>query len=107
MNWLYLALGILLATAGAVSMKVSDGLSKLRPTLLLLAFYAVAFYFIALALQKLDLSIIYAIWAGSSTVLLSVIGILYFSEKFTWLKAIAIVLIVAGVTGLRLSGAGH
>ena len=107
MNWLYLALGVLLGTAGAVSMKVSDGLSKLRPTILLFAFYAVAFYFIALALQQLDLSIIYAIWAGSSTVLLSVIGILYFSEKFTWLKAIAIVLIVAGVTGLRLSGAGH
>ena len=88
-------------------MKVSDGLSKLRPTILLFAFYAAAFYFIALALQKLDLSIIYAIWAGSSTVLLSVIGILYFSEKFTWFKAIAIVMIVAGVTGLRLSGAGH
>ena len=85
-------------------MKLSEGFSKLLPSTLMVVFYIVSFALMALALKKLEVGMTYAIWAGLGTALIAVIGVLYFKEPMSALKAASILLIIAGVVGLNLSG---
>jgi len=60
-----------------------------------------------MALKRLDVSVAYAVWAGLGTAIIVVVGALYFHESVTVLKIVSILLIIAGVVGLNLSGAKH
>ena len=105
MHWIYLGFAIAFEVAGTTSMKLSDGFSKLLPSGLMVTFYIISFALMALALKRLEVGMTYAIWAGVGTALIAVIGVLYFKEPMSMLKAISILLIIAGVVGLNLSGA--
>ncbi len=105
--WLALAGAIVLEVSGTVSMKLSDGFTKLLPSILIFVFYAASFAVLTLALKKIDVSVAYAVWAGVGTALIAAIGILYFKEPLSALKVFSIFLIIAGVIGLHLSGAKH
>ena len=104
MGWLYLFAAIGLEVAGTVSLKLSDGLTRLWPSVILFACYAVAFALLALAVKTVNLSIAYAVWAGLGTALIAVIGVFAFGESLGWLKVACIALIIAGVIGLNLGG---
>jgi len=101
-----LVAAIVLEVAGTTSMKLSDGFTRLLPSVLLAVFYLFSLAALALALKRIDVSIAYAIWAGVGTVLVAVVGILWFQEPVSLLKVGSILLIVAGVVGLHLGGAG-
>ena len=107
MIYFYLALAILFEVAWAVAMKVSDGFSKLGPTIITIVCYLLSVVFLALATKKLDVGLAYAIWAGSGAAVIAVIGVLYFREPLTMMKAASLALIIAGIIGLQLSGGGH
>ncbi len=106
-HWLILAGAILLEVAGTTSMKISEGFSKLVPSVLIFVFYGASFVGLTFALKKIDLSIAYAVWAGVGTALITIIGIMYFKEPATTVKLTSILLIIIGVIGLNLSGARH
>lgn len=104
MNYYYLLLlAIVFEVCGTTCMKLSEGFSRLLPSVLIFVFYAVSFFFFTLALKGIDVSIAYAIWAGVGTGLITMIGILWFREPSTALKVVSIALVVAGVIGLHLS----
>lgn len=103
-HWLALAAAILLEVSGTVSMKLSAGFTKLVPSVLIFVFYSASFSALTLALKKIDVSVAYAVWAGVGTALIAAIGVLYFKEPASFLKALSLVLIIAGVIGLNLSG---
>ena len=105
MHWLYLTLAILLEVAGTTSMKLSEGFTRLVPSLLLILFYGLSFAMLTLALKRIDVSMAYAIWSGLGTALIATIGIIWFHEPATAIKFVSLGLIVAGVVGLNLSGA--
>ena len=105
--WIYLACAILLEVAGTTSMKLSEGLTKLVPSVLLFVFYAASLVALAFALKKIDVSVAYAIWPGVGTALIAMLGILCFREFMTALKLISVGLIIVGVVGLNLNGAGQ
>jgi len=106
-HWFYLIIAILLEVAGTTSMKVSDGFSRLMPSILIFVFYGLSFAGLTMALKRIDVSIAYAIWAGLGTALITVIGLAYFKEPATLIKLISIGLIVIGVIGLNLDGYAH
>jgi len=103
MHWIYLGFAILFEVAGTTSMKLSEGFSKLVPSALMVVFYIISFALMALALKKLEVGMTYAIWAGLGTALIAVIGVLWFKEPMSALKAVSILLIIASVVGLNLS----
>ena len=105
--WFYLAGAIALEAAGTTSMKLSDGFTKLVPSILIFLFYAASFGALTFSLKGIDVSLAYAIWSGIGTVIIATIGILYFQEPATALKLVSIGLIVVGVAGLKLSGVNH
>jgi small multidrug resistance pump len=104
--WLYLLVAILTEVVGTTLMKVSQGLTRLIPTVMMFVLYAISFVFMALALKKIEVSTAYAIWSGLGTALIAVIGIAWFRESINLPKLMGLVLIVVGVVLLNLKGAG-
>ena len=99
--WLCLAGAITLEIAGTVSMKLSQGFSRPLPSVLLFVFYAASFFLMTIAVKRIDVSVSYAIWSGVGTATIALIGVLWFRETLTWIQVASIVLIIAGVVGLR------
>ena len=106
-HWLFLAGAIVFEVAGTVSMKLSEGFTKLIPSIMVAVFYLISLAALTFALKKIDVSLAYAIWAGVGTAIIASVGIIYFKEPATAIKIISIGLIIAGVIGLNLSGAKH
>lgn len=107
MIWLYLALAILLEVSGTTCMKLSEGFTRMVPSILLVVFYTLSLGMLTLALKKIDVSMAYAIWSGVGTALIATIGVLWFKEPATALKLVSLGLIIIGVVGLNLSGGAH
>lgn len=84
-------------------MKFSEGFTKLLPSILLLLFYLGSLLFLTLALKKIDVSVAYAVWSGMGIVIISVVGLFYFNEQLSFMKVIAITLIIIGVITLNIS----
>lgn len=99
--WAVLAVAILLEVAGTTSMRLSEGFTRLTPSVLIFVFYAGAFVLNTLVIRVLGLSVTYAVWSGVGTVLTAMIGIWYFKEPATAVKMVSIGLIVIGVMGLH------
>ncbi len=59
---------------------------------------------LAIVLKQLEVGAVYAIWSALGTVAVAVLGMLLFHEPPTAMKVISMVLIIAGVVGLNLSG---
>ena len=107
MTWLYLVLAILLEVSGTTCMKLSEGFTRMVPSILLVVFYTLSFGMLTLALKRIDVSVAYAIWSGVGTALIASIGVLWFKEPATAMKLISLALIIIGVVGLNLGGGTH
>lgn len=83
----------------------SEGFTNLPWTAAVLSGYAVAIWLLALVVRTMPVSIAYAVWAGLGTALVAVIGHALLGEEMSWLKAVSLSFIVAGVVGLNLAGA--
>lgn len=101
--WTVLGGAILLEVAGTTCMRLSEGFSRLTPSVLIFVFYAASFALNTMVIRTLGLSVVYAVWSGVGTVLTALIGFLYFREPATALKLASIGLIVIGVMGLHAS----
>lgn len=101
--WLYLILAIFLEVAGTTAMKLSEGYTKLMPSIAMFVFYLLSLVTLTFALKKFDMSMAYGIWAGVGTALIAVVGVIYFKEPLGLLKLASIGLIIVGVLGLHLS----
>ena len=104
--WIYLLIAILTEVVGTTMMKVSEGLTRLIPSITMFVMYAVSFVFMAFALKKIEVSTAYAIWSGLGTAVIAMIGIVVFRESFNVHKLLGIVLIIGGVVLLNLKGTG-
>lgn len=103
MHWIYLFIAIIMEVAGTTSMKLSEGFSKLLPSISIFIFYGFSFTFLTLALKTLPIGITYAIWAAVGTALITLVGIIWFGESLNMLKILSLLLIIIGVAGLHAS----
>lgn len=103
MSWVYLFVAIALEVMGTTCMKLSDGFRRPVPSILIFVFYGLCFAVLPLAVQRLGISTVYAIWSGVGTATIAFIGIVWFAEPATVLKWCSIAVIIFGVMGLHLS----
>jgi small multidrug resistance pump len=106
-SWFLLVSAIVFEVGGTTSMKLSEGFTKLAPSVAIFLLYSLSFISLTYAIKRIDLAVAYAIWSGLGTALVAVVGFLYFGEAFTLFKVASLGLIVAGVYGLHLSGGIH
>ncbi|MEH2240779.1 DMT family transporter [Nostoc sp.] len=102
-SWIYLIAAILFEVSGTTCMKLSEGFTKLVPSVLIFVFYGLCFSFLTLALKRLEVSVAYSVWAGLGTILIAIIGIIWFRESATLIKLLSIALIIIGVIGINAS----
>nr|WP_298659334.1 multidrug efflux SMR transporter [uncultured Thiothrix sp.] len=75
MSYFYLAIAIISEVIATSALRNSAEFTKLWPTLIMIAAYGSAFYFMTLALRTIPLGITYAIWSGLGIVLISLVGV--------------------------------
>lgn len=98
---IYLFLAIIFEITGTTCMKLSEGFTKILPSIGMFIFYGLCFTFLTISLKKIDLSVAYSLWSGLGTVLISFIGIVWFKESASIVKLISIALIIIGIVGLN------
>lgn len=106
MQWILLALAGVFEVAWAVAMKYSNGFTVIIPSIITIVGYIASAVFLALALKHLSLGTAYAMWTGFGIIGTSVLGVLLFGEKLSVPQVICIMLIVIGITGLKLLSKG-
>ncbi|MCH4153828.1 MAG: multidrug efflux SMR transporter [Saccharofermentans sp.] len=102
MQWIMLLLAGISEITWAYFMKLSNGFTKVVPSITTLIFYVLSAVFLSLALKKLPLGTAYAMWTGFGIVGTSVLGILIYKETLNAAQIICIVLIVCGIVGLKI-----
>ena len=102
MNWILLILAGLFEVGFTTCLKMSDGFTKLMPSLGFLFFSATSFIILTRVIKTIPLGTAYAIWTGIGAVGTVVIGILFFKESVDMLKLFFIFLLIASIVGLKL-----
>ena len=105
MAWVYLFLAGLLEIGWALGLKYTDGFTKLTPTLFTVAAMIGSFVLLGQALRVLPIGTAYAIWTGIGAVGTAILGMALFGEPRDLARILCIVLIVAGIGGLKFTTA--
>ena len=102
MQWLYLAIAIASEVVATSALKAANGFTRWEPSLLVVAGYVSAFYFLSLALRTIPLGVAYAIWSGVGVALIILVGWVVYRQPLNVASLIGIALIVAGVIVLHI-----
>ncbi len=105
MPYVFLALAITAEVVATSLLKLTDGFTRLWPTVGSLAMYGVAFALLAQTLRSIPVGVAYALWAGLGTAAIVAIGAVFLGEPLTATKVAGIGLVIAGVVVLNLGGA--
>ncbi|MDD4005244.1 MAG: multidrug efflux SMR transporter [Elusimicrobiaceae bacterium] len=103
MNWVLLFLAGLFEIVWAVSMKYSKGFSAPGPSAVTIAAMAASFFLLTKAVDKLPLGTAYAVWTGIGAAGTAVLGVWLFDEPHTPARVISLLLVICGITGLKIS----
>jgi small multidrug resistance pump len=102
MAYLYLFVAIVAEVVGTLALKATEGFTKLVPSLIVVAGYAVSFYFVSLALKTIPVGVAYAIWSGLGLALVVVAAVVLYKQVPDLAAGIGILLILAGVVVINL-----
>ncbi|WP_055590860.1 DMT family transporter [Peterkaempfera griseoplana] len=104
MPYLLLALAISAEVCATTCLKLTDGFSRLLPSLAVATGYALSFLLLGRALKHIPVSVAYALWSGAGTAAVAAIGVVAFGEQLGRLQWLGIVLVIVGVVVLNLRG---
>ena len=62
--WAVLSVAIVLEVAGTVCMRLSEGFSRVTPSVLIFVFFGLSFTLNTMVVRTLGLSVVYAVWSG-------------------------------------------
>ena len=103
MAWIMLILAGIFEVVWAYSMKLSDGFSKLTPSIITLFFMILSFALLAYAMRSLPLGTAYTIWTGIGAVGSFLVGIFILGEPASAMRMLAAVLIISGLVLMKIS----
>ena len=104
MSWVILFFAIVFEVAGTLTLKFTEGMTRLWPTVLMFAFYLVSLFGLSTAVSKIPVGTAYAVWSGVGTLMVAVLGAVWLKEQVTMLRSVSMLMIVIGVAGLYLTG---
>jgi len=102
MPWLYLLIAGLLEVGWAIGLKYTNGFTRFWPSVGTVAAMIVSFFFLSLALKTIPVGTGYAVWTGIGAVGTAILGIVLLGEPRAVGRILCLVLIVAGIVGLKL-----
>lgn len=102
MAWIALFTAGLFEVVWAIGLKYTDGFSRLWPSAGTILAMIVSIVLLEYALRTLPVGTAYAIWVGIGALGTAVMGMILFGESREPLRLLCLLLIVAGVIGLKL-----
>ncbi len=102
MSWVYLFVAGLFEIGWAIGLKYTEGFTKLVPTLWTAAAFLASIGLLGIALKTLPVGTAYAVWTGIGAVGTAILGVYLLGEPATVARLACILLIVAGIVGLKL-----
>jgi small multidrug resistance pump len=102
-SWIILLGAIVFEVSGTLTLKFTDGMTRLWPTVLMFAFYLCSLFGLSRAVTTIPVGTAYAVWSGLGTLLVAAIGVAWFKEPVTVVRSLSALLIVVGVAGLYLT----
>jgi small multidrug resistance pump len=102
MQWLYLAVAIVAEVIATSMLKTTESFTRLGPSLVVVAGYVTAFYFLTLTLKSIPVGVAYAVWSGVGIVLVALVAWLWHKQTLDLPAIIGMALIIAGVLVMNL-----
>lgn len=102
MAWTYLVVAGLFECFWAIGLKYTYGFTKLIPSLLTVSSMAISFLLLSVAMKTIPVGTAYAVWTGIGAVGVAIMGMVLFGESRDILRIMCLLLIVAGIVGLKL-----
>ena len=99
---LILFFAILSEVIATTALKLSDGFTKIVPSVIVVIGYVASFYLLSISLKVIPIGLAYAIWSGVGIVLTVIVGILIWRETLDWARVIGIIFIILGVLIINL-----
>ncbi|MBV8680260.1 MAG: QacE family quaternary ammonium compound efflux SMR transporter [Aquitalea sp.] len=100
--WIFLSIAILSEVVATSSMKLTEGFTRLGPSLITAVGYMISFYMLSLTLRHVPVGVVYAIWSGVGIVLVSLVAWQLYGQKLDLPAIIGIGMIMGGVLVLNL-----
>jgi small multidrug resistance pump len=105
--WVMLGIAITAEIIATSALKLSEGFTRLWPSVLVVLGYGLSFYMLAQVLKTLEVGIVYAVWSGVGLAVIALIGVIWFNETITLMKLAGLFAILVGVVLLNLAARGH
>ncbi|AUX39622.1 multidrug transporter [Sorangium cellulosum] len=106
-HWLLLAVAILAEVMATSCLKPAEGFTRFWPSVVVCVGYLTAFYCLSLVMQKLDISVVYAVWSGVGISIIALVGTFYFRQPMPPLRVAGLACVALGVVLLQLSNPPH
>lgn len=103
MVWLLLFVAGLFEAGMVVGLNLSEGFTRLWPSLLMLASGGISFYLLSVVMQSIPAGTAYAVWTAIGASGAVLLGVLFFGEPASLLRMAGIVVVLGGVVMLRLA----
>jgi quaternary ammonium compound-resistance protein SugE len=103
MAWIYLLIAGVLEIGWAIGLKYTEGFSRLWPSVWTIAAMIGSFSLLSEAIKTIPLGTGYAVWTGIGAAGTAVVGIAFFGESRDVLRILCLLLIVAGIVGLKFA----
>jgi quaternary ammonium compound-resistance protein SugE len=103
MNWIILFVAGLFEVGWAIGLKYTDGFSRLWPTVWTALSMLISIWLLGIAMKSLPVGTAYAIWVGVGAVGTAILGVVLLGEPVNLGRVISLLLIVAGLVGLKLA----
>lgn len=107
MAWIYLMIAGVLEIGWAIGLKYTEGFSKFWPSVTNLCAMIASFGLLAAALKTIPVGTGYAVWTGIGAAGTAIIGMAFFGESRDIWRILCILLIIAGVVGLKFATVGR
>jgi len=96
-SWMFLAIAIFAEVIATSALKASEGFSKPIASVVVVAGYAVAFYFLSLTLKSIPVGVAYAVWSGVGIVLVTLFAMFLYGQKLDLPAIVGMTFIITGV----------
>lgn len=102
LNFVYLLIAVAFEVVATTALKLTDGFTRLWPSLLSVGGYAFAFYFLSLTLRTMPVGIVYALWCGLGIIFITGIAWVVYRQVLDLPALLGLGLIVLGIAVINL-----
>lgn len=102
MAWVVLVVAGLFECGWAIGLKYTEGFTRALPSTLTLSAMVISLWLLSIAMKTIPVGTAYAAWTGIGAVGVAILGMILFGESRDVLRLLCLLLIVAGVAGLKL-----